>query len=168
MPDQHMAQRSAAAAKKIKVLIDDSVSKLEDGSKLVAQAGATMEQVISSVRRVTSVVSEISTASGEQGAGIGQVNQAISLMDEATRQNATLVEEAATASQSLRDQAMLLEQAVGVFKLGSDYHTTNVHAAVANRFLNATSQPIQANGNKISTLASGTAPKPELTGTGRR
>jgi len=120
-----LAQRSAAAAKEIKVLIDDSVSKVEEGSKLVAQAGRTMEQVVSSVRRVTDVVSEISTASGEQSDGIGQVNQAITQMDEATQQNAALVEEAAAASLSLQEQAQHVEQAVSIFKLGTDHSTVS-------------------------------------------
>src|SRR5450830_1366556 len=114
-----LAQRSAAAAKEIKVLIDDSVANVEEGSKLVAQAGATMEQVVSSVRRVTDVVSEISAASAEQSDGIEQVNQAITQMDEVTQQNAALVEEAAAASKSLQEQAQQLEQAVSVFKLES-------------------------------------------------
>jgi methyl-accepting chemotaxis protein len=118
-----LAQRSAAAAKEIKVLIDDSVSKVEEGSKLVAQAGNTMEQVVSSVKRVTDVVSEISAASSEQSDGIGQVNQAITQMDEATQQNAALVEEAAAASKSLQEQAQQLEQAVSVFKLESGQST---------------------------------------------
>ena len=112
-----LAQRSAAAAKEIKDLIDNSVSKVDEGSKLVSQAGATMDEVVASVRRVTDVVSEISAASSEQSDGIGQVNQAITLMDEATQQNAALVEEAAAAAQSLRDQAERLTHAVAFFKV---------------------------------------------------
>jgi len=119
-----LAQRSAAAAKEIKELIDASVASVEEGSKLVAQAGVTMEQVVSSVRRVTDVVSEISAASTEQSQGIDQVNQAITLMDEAVQQNAALVEEAAAASSSLREQAQHLEQAVAVFKLSSAQGTS--------------------------------------------
>ncbi|MBB3214210.1 methyl-accepting chemotaxis protein [Herbaspirillum sp. Sphag1AN] len=114
-----LAQRSAAAAKEIKVLIEDSVAKVEDGSKLVAQAGATMEQVVSSVKHVTDVVTEISAASRQQSEGIGQVTQAVTQMDEVTQQNAALVEEAAAASQALQQQAQQLEQAVSVFKLNS-------------------------------------------------
>ncbi len=112
-----LAQRSAAAAKEIKELIDDSVAKVESGSKLVTEAGDTMQQVVSSVRRVTDIVGEISAASGEQSDGIGQVNQAIGLMDQTTQQNAALVEQAAAASQSLREQACQLAQAVAVFRL---------------------------------------------------
>ncbi|WP_269465387.1 methyl-accepting chemotaxis protein [Herbaspirillum rubrisubalbicans] len=112
-----LAQRSAAAAKEIKELIDDSVSKVESGSRLVTQAGSTMQQVVESVRRVTDIVGDITAASAEQSDGIVQVNQAIGMMDQATQQNAALVEQAAAASQSLREQAVNLAQAVGVFRL---------------------------------------------------
>ncbi|MFX4404350.1 methyl-accepting chemotaxis protein, partial [Acinetobacter baumannii] len=89
-----LAQRSATAAKEIKQLIDDSVQKVEAGSQLVAQAGSTMDEVVSSVRRVTDIVADITAASAEQSDGIVQVNQAIGLMDQATQQNAALVEQA--------------------------------------------------------------------------
>jgi len=112
-----LAQRSAAAAKEIKLLIDDSVSSVGEGSRLVAEAGKTMAEVVRSVRRVTDVIGEISAASLEQSAGIEQVKQAITQMDDATQQNAALVEEATAASQSLRDQSVQLEQAVSLFKL---------------------------------------------------
>ncbi|MFD2294876.1 methyl-accepting chemotaxis protein [Massilia sp. GCM10020059] len=112
-----LAQRSAAAAKEIKDLIDDSVEKVEVGSSLVNQAGSTMNEVVDSVRRVTDIMSEIMAASQEQSAGIEQVNQAISQMDEVTQQNAALVEEAAAASASMQDEAQRLSDAVGVFKL---------------------------------------------------
>lgn len=127
-----LAQRSAAAAKEIKVLIDDSVSKVEEGSKLVAQAGSTMEQVVSSVRRVTDVVTEISAASSEQSDGIEQVNQAITQMDEVTQQNAALVEQAAAASKALQEQAQQLEQAMSMFKLESGQSTgySPAHAVI--------------------------------------
>ncbi|MCI1003421.1 methyl-accepting chemotaxis protein [Herbaspirillum sp. C7C8] len=114
-----LAQRSAAAAKEIKELIDNTVAKVDEGSRLVEQAGSTMEQVVSSVKRVTDVVSEITAASSEQSDGIGQVNQAITLMDEATQQNAALVEEAAAASKSLQDQADRLAGAVAFFRVES-------------------------------------------------
>ncbi|HWJ94372.1 MAG TPA: methyl-accepting chemotaxis protein [Telluria sp.] len=112
-----LAQRSAAAAKEIKELIDDSVGKVDTGSNLVSQAGRTMEEVVQSVRRVTDIVSEITAASAEQSAGIGQVNQAIVQMDGVTQQNAALVEEAAAAAESLQDQAGVLVELVGQFKL---------------------------------------------------
>jgi len=112
-----LAQRSAAAAKEIKILIDDSVAKVDVGSKLVEQAGATMDEVVNSVRRVTDIVSEITAASNEQSQGIGQINLAITQMDEATQQNAALVEQAAAAAQSMQEQAGRLSEMVGVFKL---------------------------------------------------
>jgi len=112
-----LAQRSAAAAKEIKSLIDDSVEKVDSGSKLVEQAGQTMNEVVSSVRRVTDIVGEITEASREQSEGIEQVNQAVTQMDQVTQQNAALVEEAAAAAQSLQDQATSLSQIVGVFKI---------------------------------------------------
>jgi methyl-accepting chemotaxis protein-1 (serine sensor receptor) len=112
-----LAQRSAAAAKEIKTLIDDSVGKVDAGSKLVAQAGVTMKEVVDSVKHVTDIMSEILAASQEQSAGIEQVNTAISQMDQVTQQNAALVEEAAAAAASLRDQAANLSSVVSVFKL---------------------------------------------------
>jgi methyl-accepting chemotaxis protein len=112
-----LAQRSAAAAKEIKGLIDDSVSKVEAGSHQVAEAGQTMEEIVASVKRVTDIMGEIAAASQEQTSGIEQVNQAITQMDQVTQQNAALVEEAAAAAASLQDQAGSLVQAVSVFKV---------------------------------------------------
>jgi methyl-accepting chemotaxis protein len=114
---RNLAQRSAAAAKEIKGLIGDSVEKVEGGSKLVAEAGKTMEEIVNAVKRVTDIMSEISAASVEQSSGIEQVNQAITQMDEVTQQNAALVEEAAAAAESLEEQAQNLVVAVGTFKL---------------------------------------------------
>ena len=112
-----LAQRSAQAAKEIKTLIDNSVAKVDAGSKLVDQAGTTMQEVVESIRRVTDIMGEISAASQEQTAGIEQVQQAVTQMDETTQQNAALVEEAAAAAESLREQAGKLTQVVSVFKL---------------------------------------------------
>jgi len=112
-----LAQRSAAAAKEIKSLIDDSVEKVGAGSQLVAQAGETMDEVVASVRRVTDVMAEITAASQEQSTGIEEVNRAITQMDENTQQNAALVEQAAAAAQSLQEQAGKLTQLVSVFNL---------------------------------------------------
>ncbi|MDR6743322.1 methyl-accepting chemotaxis protein [Herbaspirillum sp. 1173] len=112
-----LAQRSAAAAKEIKLLIDTSVERVENGSRLVEKAGATMSEVVASVKRVTDVVAEISAASGEQSDGIEQINQAIVQMDEVTQQNAALVEEAAAAAQSLEEQSNHLQKTVAIFKL---------------------------------------------------
>jgi len=112
-----LAQRSASAAKEIKELITDSVEKVDSGSKLVENAGATMGEVVASVKRVTDIVAEISAASTEQSTGIEEVNRAIVLMDESTQQNAALVEQAAAAARAMQDQAAQLAQIVGIFKL---------------------------------------------------
>ena len=121
---RNLAQRSAAAAKEIKTLIGDSVEKVERGSKLVGQAGVTMDEVVASVKRVTDIMSEIANASQEQSAGIEQVNLSIIEMDSMTQQNAALVEEAAAAAQSLQDQAGELARVVSIFKLveGEEIH----------------------------------------------
>jgi len=112
-----LAQRSAAAAKEIKMLIGDSVEKVSTGSRLVNDAGKTMQDIVKSVRSVTDIMQEITAASEEQTAGIEQINQAVSQMDQVTQQNAALVEEAAAASESMQDQAAKLSQVVGFFKL---------------------------------------------------
>ncbi len=112
-----LAQRSAAAAKEIKTLIDDSVEKVGTGSRLVGEAGATMQEVVASVQQVTAIMAEISAASREQSAGIAQVNDAITQMDHVTQQNAALVEQAAAATGSMQEQAHSLAEAVSVFKL---------------------------------------------------
>jgi methyl-accepting chemotaxis protein len=112
-----LAQRSAAAAKEIKMLIGDSVDKVDIGARLVDQAGVTMDEIVVSVKRVTGIMSEIAAASQEQSSGIEQVSQAVSQMDQMTQQNATLVEQAAAAAESLADQAKNLVQVVSVFKL---------------------------------------------------
>jgi methyl-accepting chemotaxis protein len=117
---RNLAQRAAAAAGEIKGLIIDSVEKVEDGTKLVAQAGKTMEEIVSSIRSVTSIMSEISAASMEQTSGIEQVNQAITQMDDVTQQNAALVEQAAAAAESLEEQAQQLSGAVASFKLNDN------------------------------------------------
>jgi methyl-accepting chemotaxis protein len=114
---RNLAQRSAAAAKEIKTLIDDSVGKVDEGSKLVDEAGQTMNEIVDSVKRVTDIMAEITAASQEQTTGIEQINQAITQMDQVTQQNAALVEEASAAAQSLQEQAQGLSEAVSVFKL---------------------------------------------------
>lgn len=118
-----LAQRSAAAAKEIKELISDSVAKVEDGTRLVDEAGATMDEIVSAVKRVTDIMSEISAASQEQSSGIEQVNQAVTQMDEVTQQNAALVEEAAAAAESMQEQAQALTQAISTFKLSGGHST---------------------------------------------
>jgi methyl-accepting chemotaxis protein len=112
-----LAQRSAAAAKEIKVLIGDSVAKVEQGSTLAGEAGATMERVVASIQQVTDIMGDIAQASQEQGSGIKQVNRAVLEMDAVTQQNAALVEESAAAAGALHEQADCLAQVVSVFKL---------------------------------------------------
>jgi len=117
---RNLAQRSAAAAKEIKTLISNSVEQVGAGSKLVEQAGTTMEDVVVSVRRVTDIMGEITAAGREQSSGIEQVNIAVTQMDAVTQQNAALVEEATAASQSMQDQAAALADLVTVFQLADD------------------------------------------------
>jgi methyl-accepting chemotaxis protein len=117
-----LARRSAGAAKEIKSLIDTSVARVEEGTRLVDQAGATMTEVVGSIKRVTDIVGEITAASIEQSAGVRQVGAAITQMDQATQQNSALVEESAAAAESLRSQATSLVDAVAVFKLGGGEH----------------------------------------------
>jgi methyl-accepting chemotaxis protein len=112
-----LAQRSAAAAKDIKSLITDSVDKVGTGAKLVDDAGATMDEIVSSIKRVTDIMDEITSASREQTAGIEQINEAVTQMDQVTQQNAALVEEAAAAAAAMQDQAKQLSEAVSVFRL---------------------------------------------------
>jgi methyl-accepting chemotaxis protein len=117
---RNLAQRSAGAAKEIKELITDSVDKVDAGSKLVDEAGQTMDLIVTSIRQVADIMGEITAATQEQSNGIEEVNQAISQMDEMTQQNAALVEEAAAAAESMQEQAELLSQAVSIFKLSHD------------------------------------------------
>jgi len=114
---RNLAQRSASAAKEIKALIEDSVNKVDVGGKLVDEAGTAMTEIVSSVKRVTDIMSEIAAASVEQSAGIEQVNQAVGQMDEITQQNAALVEQAAAASESMQAQAGKLSELVGAFRM---------------------------------------------------
>ncbi|MFS7361679.1 methyl-accepting chemotaxis protein [Rahnella inusitata] len=142
---RNLAQRSASAAKEIKVLIDDSVSKVDNGTQLVAKAGATMAEVVSSVKNVTDIVGEISIASHEQSTGIEEINKAITQMDEVTQQNAALVQEASSAAYSLNEQAERLAESISIFK---------VSAAAVNTALRKPS-PL-----KRPALLSGRAPSP--------
>jgi len=117
---RNLAHRSAAAAKEIKELIGDSVEKVNLGSKLVANAGATMDNIVSSVHRVSDIISEITAASTEQSTGINEVHQAVSSMDAVTQQNAALVEQSAAAAEAMQQQAASLAQTVSVFKVSTD------------------------------------------------
>ena len=154
---RNLAQRAAAAAGEIKKLIGDSVEKVEDGSKLVLQAGHTMEEIVSSIHRVTVIMNEIAEASIEQTSGIQQVNQAIGQMDDATQQNAALVEEAAASAESLEDQVHSLLMTVNQFKVdGRQAHDTSTLSKTA---ASKSPAPIKIETYKGKTAA---APKPVL------
>ncbi|GGC71534.1 methyl-accepting chemotaxis protein [Undibacterium terreum] len=135
---RNLAQRSAAAAKEIKELIGDSVEKVDHGSKLVDEAGQTMDEIVTSVKHVADIMSEITAASQEQSSGIEQVNLAITQMDEMTQQNAALVEQAAAAAESMQEQAAALAQAVSVFKLNN---YTALRTSHVNPVIQAVSTP---------------------------
>jgi methyl-accepting chemotaxis protein len=148
-----LAQRSASAAKEIKGLIDDSVEKVDSGSRLVEQAGLTMNEVVESVRRVTDIVGEISSASREQSEGIGQVNNAIAQMDEVTQQNAALVEQAAAAAQSLQSQAVSLVDAVSIFHIDA-HQAASVRSVATAKVAGKVSAPAA---KKPAAVAAGAA-----------
>ncbi len=157
-----LAQRSAGAAKEIKALIGDSVEKVNQGTRLVDQAGGTMADIVESVKRVTDIISEISAASSEQTGGIDQINTAITEMDQVTQQNAALVEEAAAAAEAMQDQAGKLAQLVSVFQLSGNHIALAApprRPAIAPRAklqLARTSAPRVAGATSRSSSASGT------------
>ncbi|MDP1969703.1 MAG: methyl-accepting chemotaxis protein, partial [Methylobacter sp.] len=136
---RNLAQRAATAAGEIKDLIHDSVDKVSGGSKLVAQAGLTMEEIVSSVRGVTDMMAEITAASAEQSSGIEQVNQAIAQMDNVTQQNAALVEQAAAAAESLEEQAQGLAAIMSSFKVDGNSRSSagSFYALPARREITA-------------------------------
>jgi methyl-accepting chemotaxis protein len=157
-----LAQRSASAAKEIKLLINDSVNKVDAGSKLVEQAGTTMQEVVSSVRRVTDIVGEISAASHEQSSGIDEIGRAITQIDQTTQQNAALVEQAAAAAQSMQDQAANLLRVVGVFKLvqgnGPAANIEQIERRKVPRSVDITPQPARLHQAPKATAAAAPAP----------
>ena len=160
---RNLAQRSAAAAKEIKTLIGDSVGKVDAGSRLVNEAGRTIEEVVVSVKRVTDIMAEITTASAEQSSGIEQMSTAIGQMDEVTQQNAALVEQAAAAAESLREEAAKLVQSTLVFKLESQDEFIARARAAASDLISQFPSGISAgdgmialkNGTKLPALRSG-------------
>lgn len=163
-----LAQRSAAAAKEIKTLIEDSVNKVQDGSKLVEEAGNTTQEIVTSIKRVTDIMAEISAASIEQSSGIEQVNTAITQMDDVTQQNAALVEQAAAAAESLEEQAQQMVQVVTRFKLDERVQPQKVvsekkvqRAGGLNAKPNAKkiSQPSPKNQKKLEAPSASPAPK---------
>ncbi|MFT0172205.1 methyl-accepting chemotaxis protein [Paraburkholderia mimosarum] len=151
-----LAQRSAAAAREIKELIEESVARVDSGSKLVEEAGHTIGEVVQSVKRVADIISEIASASEAQSAGIGQVNTAVTQMDEVTQQNAALVEEASAAAQQLAQQAQALREAVAVFKVGDtgSVGASTVPGAVQESPVGAGSKPVTSGNTRRAPLSS--------------
>jgi methyl-accepting chemotaxis protein len=146
-----LAQRSAQAAKEIKTLIGDSVSKVDAGSRLVADAGSTMDEIVSQVKRVTDLIGEITAATIEQSGGIEQVNQAVTQLDETTQQNAALVEQSAAAAASLKDQAFRLTESIAVFKLDQKTGVTSASPSASKAIATAVAR---------ASVAPKAAPKP--------
>ncbi|MBS4097808.1 MAG: hypothetical protein KGZ83_13335, partial [Sulfuricella sp.] len=157
---RNLAQRSAAAAKEIKTLIGDSVDKVENGTKLVGEAGQTMEEIVTSIKRVTDIMAEISSASLEQSSGIEQVKHAIDQMDDVTQQNAALVEEAAAAAESLEEQAHNLSSSVSVFKLDNSVARPATRGTAKHYATPATRHPVLAK-SKAAKPTRGTATAPD-------
>jgi methyl-accepting chemotaxis protein-1 (serine sensor receptor) len=164
---RNLAQRSASAAKEIKSLIDDSVSKVDVGTRLVDDAGKTMDEIVVSIRGVADIMAEITAASAEQSDGISQVNIAITKMDEATQQNAALVEQAAAAAGSMEEQANNLNMAVSIFKVDAS-ESVGVAAVAkavakpaASRRPDAVKSSVKSLGNTPVSAVKKTAPKPK-------
>ena len=161
---RNLAQRSAAAAKEIKALIEDSVTKVSAGSRQVEEAGRTIEEVVASVKRVTDIMAEITAASQEQSAGIEQVNQAVTQMDEATQQNAALVEQAAAAARSLEEQARGLVETVGRFRLAAGAEQAAAVAVKPVAAKPAKVVPVAGRKPASKPAANAPAPRPKAAG----
>ena len=158
---RNLAQRSAAAAKDIKGLIDDSVQKVALGSELVDKAGQTMAEIVTSIGRVTQIMTQISNASDEQSQGIAQVNDAITQMDQVTQQNAALVEQAAAAAESMQEQSAKLADVVSVFKLAAGLAPTPAPAARKPAPVRpALARRVPAKVGKVGNVAASSAPAP--------
>ncbi len=162
---RNLAQRSASAAKEIKELISDSVAKVEVGTRLVEDAGRTMGEIVSSVQRVTDIMGEISAASSEQSAGIDQVNDAITSMDEVTQQNAALVEQAAAAAESLVDQAVSLMDVVSAFQLYGNTSSATTKRLAPPAAMRTVSRSISNTSSSKSTVKPALAKVAAKTGT---
>jgi methyl-accepting chemotaxis protein len=167
---RNLAQRSAAAAKEIKSLIGESVEKVDAGGKLVNAAGNTMDEIVASVKKVSDLIAEIAAASEEQDAGIQQVNTAVTQMDQVVQQNASLVEEASAATESMKSQAGLLLQMVSRFKLaeGETAYAMATPATVRDRAATEVSipQPIRFKPapSKLSSTFTGVHGSPQAAG----
>lgn len=154
---RNLAQRSAAAAKEIKSLINDSVEKVEEGTKLVDQSGETLGQIVEAIKKVSDIVAEIASASQEQASGIEQVNKAITQMDEVTQQNAALVEQAAASSESLDEQANNLDSLMNFFKVSNE----PAKSGMSVRKQNTQSYNKTANQQKTANNARPSRPSPQ-------
>ncbi|SDM18999.1 Methyl-accepting chemotaxis protein [Oryzisolibacter propanilivorax] len=152
-----LAQRSAQAAREIKALIDTSVQGVDDGARLVREAGGTMDEIVQSVQRVADMIGEITTAAAEQSAGVSQVNQAVGQLDQMTQQNAALVEQSAAAAQSLREQAQQLAQVVGTFQVDG---VSALAATLTATGPAAASASIRQGGSAAAASAGRAAPSP--------
>jgi len=155
---RNLAQRSAAAAKDIKGLINDSVDKVETGSRLVNEAGSTMQEIVAGITRVTDIMSEITAASSEQSAGIEQVNQAVVQMDQTTQQNAALVEQSAAAAEAMQQQAAQLAQIVSVFRIDANAMAAVQPAPAVRR----TSAVVATSAPRVVSAGPKPAPRPSL------
>jgi methyl-accepting chemotaxis protein len=140
---RNLAQRSAQAAKEIKTLISASVEKVDDGSKLVSEAGVAMDEIVTSVKRVTDIIAEITAATVEQSGGIQQVNVAVSELDQMTQQNAALVEQSAAAAASLKDQAVRLTESIRVFKVDGTAPAAQANEVARVASVVATPSPVK-------------------------
>jgi methyl-accepting chemotaxis protein-2 (aspartate sensor receptor) len=160
---RNLAGRSADAAREIKQLIESSTRQVSEGSALVEQAGNTMREVVTAVKRVTDIMDEISAASQEQSSGIEQINQAVSQMDEVTQQNAALVEQITAAAASLEEQARRLETSVAVFRLpgSAQQDRGSPETAVVEPAASPSSNDVSAMTQRIKRLA--TQPQPRRT-----
>ena len=178
---RNLAQRSATAAKEIKGLINESIQRVSDGSELVNQSGKTLEEIVTSVKRVTDIIAEISAASQEQASGLDQVNKAVMSMDETTQQNAALVEETTSAAQSMKEQARELQRQVEQFKVNGTSERSHVKREVhtsrgasesgtkcaSRNTLHATSKPAATSSVLASKRAQAKAAVPVAAGNGK-
>ncbi|HEY9067180.1 MAG TPA: methyl-accepting chemotaxis protein, partial [Burkholderiaceae bacterium] len=154
-----LAQRSAEAAKEIKSLIGTSVDKVEDGSRLVADAGQTMKEIVGSVQRVSDIIGEITASAAEQSDGIGHVNGVVVQLDQMTQQNAALVEQSAAAAESLKEQAAKLAEVVSTFKVGGPNVERRTEPVVSFVAVQPVAQPAAKAAVAAAKPAAAAAPK---------
>ena len=156
---RNLAQRSAGAAKEIKSLIKDSVEKVDEGSKLVDESGDTLQEIVNAVKKVSDIIAEIAAAGQEQSSGIEQVNKAVMQMDEMTQQNAALVEEAASASESMEEQAKSLQELISYFDIGEEEQAVVARPRKPSKPVQATRQERPSAGSRKPVTRKPAAPK---------